>query len=217
MTRSKRYEAFIEQISDQELATETELRYQSPFQLLVAVVLSAQCTDKRVNQVTGHLFEDFPGPEHMSQASFEELWPYIKSISYPNNKTKHLIGLSQKLLSDFQGEVPGTREDLQSLPGVGRKTANVILNVLFDQPTMAVDTHVYRVSKRLGLVAQNAKTPLEVEKRLIKSLPKDQVARADQWLILHGRYTCVARKPNCLSCPCTHFCRHFEKKILPSA
>lgn len=217
MTRSERYEAFIEQISDQELATETELRYQSPFQLLVAVVLSAQCTDKRVNQVTGHLFEDFPGPEHMSQASFEELWPYIKSISYPNNKTKHLIGLSQKLLSDFQGEVPGTREDLQSLPGVGRKTANVILNVLFDQPTMAVDTHVYRVSKRLGLVAQNAKTPLEVEKRLIKSLPKDQVARADQWLILHGRYTCVARKPNCLSCSCTHFCRHFEKKILPSA
>lgn len=216
MTRVERYKAFVTQISEHVPDSETELHYDTPFQLLVAVVLSAQCTDKRVNLVTESLFKDYPEPYSMSQATFEDLWPYIKSISYPNNKTRHLIGLSQKILSDFKGQVPDTREHLQTLPGVGRKTANVILSVLYQQPAMAVDTHVFRVSKRLGLVAQNAKTPLEVERQLIRNLPSEKVSQADQWLILHGRYTCTARKPDCLNCACGHFCRYFEKKIKPA-
>ncbi len=214
MTRSERYQALQAHLTAAELATETELHYETPFQLLVAVVLSAQCTDKRVNEVAPRLFEVLPGPEFLAHASFEEVYPLIKSISYPNNKAKHLIGLGKKLINDFGGEVPDTREALQSLPGVGRKTANVILSVLFDQPTMAVDTHVFRVSKRMGLVNQNVKSPLDVEKKLIQNIPKHLVAKADQWMILHGRYTCVARKPLCESCEVAHFCRHFEKKTL---
>ncbi len=213
MTRTERYQALHAHLAEVELATETELQYETPFQLLVAVVLSAQCTDKRVNEVAPKLFEAFPGPEFLAHSSFEEVYPYIKSISYPNNKTKHLIGLGKKLIEDFGGEVPDTHESLQSLPGVGRKTANVILSVLFDQPTMAVDTHVFRVSKRLGLVNQNVKAPFDVEKKLIQNIPKHLVTKADQWMILHGRYTCLARKPLCQGCSCAHFCRYFEKNL----
>ena len=213
MTRSERYQALHEHLEVAEIATETELHYESPFQLLVAVVLSAQCTDKRVNEVAPKLFEVFPGPEFLAHESFEEVHPLIKSISYPNNKAKHLIGLGKQMMEEFGGEVPDNREALQSLPGVGRKTANVILSVLFDQPTMAVDTHVFRVSKRLGLVNQNVKSPFDVEKKLIQNIPKHLVAKADQWMILHGRYTCVARKPACDQCEVAHFCSFFEKKL----
>lgn len=190
---------------------ETELAYENPFQLLVAVVLSAQCTDKRVNMSTPAIFRDFPTPQHLANTNFDELFPYIKSISYPNNKTKHLIGLGKKLVEEFNSEIPSTVEELIKLPGVGRKTANVITSVVWNQPNMAVDTHVFRVSKRLGLVTQNAKTPLEVEKQLIKNIPKKYIHVAHHWLILHGRYICLARKPKCLECNITHFCRYFEK------
>ena len=212
MTRAERYQALHKHLTIVEIAAETELHYETPFQLLVAVVLSAQCTDKRVNEVAPKLFEAFPGPEFLAHANFEEVYPFIKSISYPNNKTKHLIGLGKMLMDDFGGEVPDNREALQSLPGVGRKTANVLLAVLFDQPTMAVDTHVFRVSKRLGLVNQNVRTPLEVEQKLIQNIPKHLVAKADQWMILHGRYTCVARDPQCDGCDVAQFCRFIEKK-----
>lgn len=211
MTRKARYEAFVEHFSQNFPEAETELRYENPFQLLVAVVLSAQCTDKRVNIVTEKLFVDFPTPESLSKTDFDTLFPYIRSISYPNNKTKHLIGLGTKLVQEFGSEVPGTMDELRSLPGVGRKTANVILSVLYNQPAMAVDTHVFRVSKRLGLVNQNAKTPLEVEKQLIKHLPEEVVSTAHHWLILHGRYICLARTPKCEDCTITHFCRYYEK------
>jgi endonuclease-3 len=160
---------------------------------------------------TPAIFRDFPTPQHLASSNFEELFPYIKSISYPNNKTKHLLGLSKKLVEEFNSEVPSTVEDLIKLPGVGRKTANVITSVVWNQPNMAVDTHVFRVSKRLGLVTQNANTPLEVEKQLIKNIPKQHIHIAHHWLILHGRYICLARKPKCLECPITHFCRYFEK------
>lgn len=190
---------------------ETELAYENPFQLLVAVVLSAQCTDKRVNLSTPALFRDFPTPEHLAASNFEELFPYIKSISYPNNKTKHLLGLGKKLVEEFNSEIPSTVDDLIKLPGVGRKTANVITSVVWNQPNMAVDTHVFRVSKRLGLVTQNAKTPLEVEKQLVKNIPKKHIHIAHHWLILHGRYVCLARSPKCQECQITHFCRYFEK------
>lgn len=165
MTRTESYQALCKHLAIAEIATETELHYETPFQLLVAVVLSAQCTDKRVNEVAPKLFEVFPGPEFLAHASLEEVYPYIKSISYPNNKAKHLIGLGKRLIEEFDGQIPDTRDALQSLPGVGRKTANVILSVLFDQPTMAVDTHVFRVSKRMGLVNQNVKSPFDVEKK----------------------------------------------------
>ncbi len=211
MTRKERYKEFISYF-DQNLPTpETELKYANPFELLVAVVLSAQCTDKRVNIVTDKLFQVFPDAEHMSKSNFDELFPYIRSISYPNNKTKHLLGLSKMIMEEFDGNVPDTMEDLQKLPGVGRKTANVILSVLFSMPNMAVDTHVYRVSKRLGLVNLNSKTPLEVEKQLLKYIPDEFVHKAHHWLILHGRYVCLARKPKCEECKITHFCRYYEK------
>lgn len=214
MTRAERYQTLCEHLVNTDLSTDTELHYESPFQLLVAVVLSAQCTDKRVNEVVPKLFQAFPGPEFFANATFDDVYPYIKRISYPNNKTRHLIGLGKKLIEEFDGEVPDNREALQSLPGVGRKTANVILTVLFGKPAMAVDTHVFRVSKRLGLVNQNVKSPFEVENKLIQNIPNDLVAKADQWMILHGRYTCVARKPQCDSCDCAHFCRFFQKKLL---
>lgn len=211
MTKKERYEAFVDHFQQSLPEAETELRYANAFQLLVAVVLSAQCTDKRVNIVTETLFDHFPTPEHFAASNFDELFPYIKSISYPNNKTKHLLGLGKMLVEDFDSKVPETVEDLQKLPGVGRKTANVIVSVLFNQPAMAVDTHVFRVSKRLGLVTQTAKTPLEVEKQLIRHIPEEFVHKAHHWLILHGRYTCLARKPKCDSCQITHFCRYFAK------
>ena len=211
MQKRERYQSFIDHFSKTLPEADTELAYNNPFELLVAVVLSAQCTDKRVNMVTPRLFEDFPTPEHLANAGFDELFPYIKSISYPNNKTKHLLGLGKMLVEDFGSKIPETIEDLQKLPGVGRKTANVITSVVWNQPSMAVDTHVFRVSKRLGLVTQSAKTPLEVEKQLVKHLPKEVIPRAHHWLILHGRYTCLARKPKCDICDLTHFCRYFEK------
>lgn len=215
MNRKERYKYFIEYFSEKQPQAETELHYDSPFQLLVAVVLSAQCTDKRVNIVTPELFADFPTPESLAASNFEELYPYIKSISFPNNKTKHLLGLGKMLVEEYYSEVPGTVEELVKIPGVGRKTANVITSVIFEQPNMAVDTHVFRVSKRLGLVNQNANTPLAVEKTLISHIPEQYVHVAHHWLILHGRYTCVARKPKCDDCAITHFCRHFEKKVAP--
>lgn len=211
MLKKERYAAFIDYFSNHMPVAETELAYENPFQLLVAVVLSAQCTDKRVNLSTPALFRDFPTPEHLAASNFDELFPYIKSISYPNNKTKHLLGLGKKLVEEFNSEIPSTVEDLIKLPGVGRKTANVITSVVWNQPNMAVDTHVFRVSKRLGLVTQNAKTPLEVEKQLIKNIPKQHIHIAHHWLILHGRYVCLARSPKCQECQITHFCRYFEK------
>ncbi len=190
---------------------ETELKYENPFQLLVAVVLSAQCTDKRINMVTPALFRDFPTPAHLATSNFEELFPYIKSVSFPSNKTKHLLGLGKMLMEKFGGEIPQTVDELTQIPGVGRKTANVITSVIWNQPNMAVDTHVFRVSRRLGLVPLTAKTPLEVEKQLIKHIPKKHVHIAHHWLILHGRYTCLARRPKCEECPLTHLCKYFEK------
>jgi endonuclease-3 len=190
---------------------ETELHYNSPFELLVAVVLSAQCTDKRINMVTPALFERFPTPFAMAKTHFDELFPYIRSISYPNNKTKHLIQLSEMLVNDYQGEIPDTVDALIKLPGVGRKTANVITSVLFKQPNLAVDTHVFRVSARIGLTV-NAKTPLQTEQQLLKHIPTEKVAEAHHWLILHGRYTCLARSPKCDICELQQVCKFFQKK-----
>lgn len=189
---------------------ETELLYDNPFQLLVAVILSAQCTDKRVNMTTPAIFDRYPDPQSLSQATFDELFPLIRSISYPNNKTKHLIGMAEKLMKDFNGDVPMTVEALITLPGVGRKTANVITSVIDQQPNMAVDTHVFRVSARLGLTS-NAKTPLKAEQQLIRHIPKELVHKAHHWLILHGRYTCLARNPKCTECGLAPICRYRKK------
>lgn len=211
MTRKERYQAFVDYFSENQPEAETELHYESPFQLLVAVALSAQCTDVRINKVTPQLFQDFPTPAHLAATTFEELFPYIKSVSYPNNKTKHLIGMGKMLVEDFGSEIPETIEDLQKLPGVGRKTANVISSVIWNQPAMAVDTHVFRVSKRLGLVNKNSPTPLAVEKQLVKHLSKEVIPKAHHWLILHGRYVCQARTPKCNACGLTHFCKFYEQ------
>lgn len=211
MNKQERFKSFLAYFSENQPNVETELNYSNPFELLIAVILSAQCTDKRINMVTPALFKDFPSPVHLASSNFDELFPYIKSVSYPNNKTKHLLGMSKMLVEEFNGEIPDTVENLQKLPGVGRKTANVIASVIYAQPTMAVDTHVFRVSKRIGLATQSAKTPLEVEKQLIKYIPQKYVPLAHHWLILHGRYICVARRPKCEVCPLTHFCRYYEK------
>lgn len=211
MNKKERIEALIHYFSANFPEAETELQYSNPFELLVAVVLSAQCTDKRINQVTPKLFARFPDPKSLSESSVEEIFSYIRSVSYPNNKAKHLLGLGQKLVDQFEGEVPSNIEDLQTLPGVGRKTANVIVSVIYNQPAMAVDTHVFRVSHRLGLVPKTAKTPLLVEKALIKYIPDEVIPKAHHWLILHGRYICLARKPLCEQCKITEFCQYFEK------
>lgn len=211
MTKKARYQAFVEHFTQHQPDATTELRYENPFQLLLAVILSAQCTDKRVNMVTPALFEAFPTPMHMAHSSFEEVFPYIKSISYPNNKTKHLLNMAKMVVEDFEGEIPEQVENLQKLPGVGRKTAHVIVSVLHNQPKMAVDTHVFRVSKRLGLVNAKATTPLAVEQQLVRHLPKAYIAKAHHWLILHGRYVCLARNPKCKSCALTSFCRYFAQ------
>ena len=212
MKKQVRYQGVIDYFLANVPIAETELTYDNPFQLLVAVILSAQCTDKRVNLTTPGIFKKFPDPASMSKASFDDLFPLVRSISYPNNKTKHLIGMSQLLMDTFNGAVPITIEDLIKLPGVGRKTANVITSVIDQQPNMAVDTHVFRVSRRVGLVPMTAKTPLAVEKDLIKNIPADLVHKAHHWLILHGRYTCLARSPKCDSCGITAFCKYFEKE-----
>lgn len=186
---------------------ETELHFQTPFQLLVATVLSAQCTDKRVNMVTPALFESFPTPVEMSQATPEAIFEYIRSVSYPNAKAKHLVELAKMLIEKFQGEVPQTLEQLTQLPGVGRKTANVVLAVAFGQAALAVDTHIYRVAHRLGLVPASANTPYKVEMALRKFIPEEDVAHSHFWLLLHGRYTCTALRPKCEQCGLSHLCK----------
>ena len=211
MQKKERFQAFISHFSTRFPKAETELHYSNPFELLVAVVLSAQCTDKRINQVTPNLFKRFPDAKALSESSVDEIFSYIRSVSYPNNKAKHLLGLGQRIVDSFDGQVPETMEDLQSLPGVGRKTANVIASVIYNQPTMAVDTHVFRVSRRLGLVPKTANTPLKVELSIIKHIPDDIIPVAHHWLILHGRYICLARTPKCHACEISHFCAHFEK------
>ena len=208
MTKKERYQKAIEYFLTNVPVAETELLYDNPFQLLVAVILSAQCTDKRVNLTTPAIFERYPTAAKMAKASFEDLFPIIKSISYPNNKTKHLIGMANMLMTQFDGEVPMTVEALVQLPGVGRKTANVITSVIDKQPNMAVDTHVFRVSARLGLTT-NATTPLAAEKQLIKNIPAELVHTAHHWLILHGRYTCLARSPKCEECGLQEICTYY--------
>jgi endonuclease-3 len=212
MTKKERYELVLAYFQEQVPIAETELLYENPFQLLVAVILSAQCTDKRVNLTTPAIFKQFPTPQKMAKASFEQMFALIKSISYPNNKAKHLIGMSQLLVDNFNAEVPLTVDALITLPGVGRKTANVITSVVDKQPNMAVDTHVFRVSRRLGLVPMTATTPLAVEKALIKHIPTALVHTAHHWLILHGRYTCLARSPKCDTCGLLNFCKEGAKK-----
>lgn len=209
MLKKERFKHFIEYFSTHQPIAETELMYENPFQLLVAVILSAQCTDKRVNMVTPALFKKFPDAKKLAKAEVEDVFDLIRSISYPNNKSKHLIGMAQMLINDFKGVVPAEVEALVKLPGVGRKTANVIASVIYDQPTMAVDTHVFRVSARIGLTTR-AKTPLQAEKQLIEHIPEEFVARAHHWLILHGRYTCTARSPQCNSCKISFFCKSFK-------
>lgn len=190
---------------------ETELNYDNPFQLLIAVILSAQCTDKRINQITPKLFNDFPTPEVLASTAPEVVYEYIKSVSYPNNKAKHLVGMAQILVKDFNSEVPSDLKDLTKLPGVGRKTANVIQAVVYDKATMAVDTHVFRVSHRIGLVSEQCSTPYSVEKQLVKYLPDNIIPKAHHWLILHGRYACTARHPKCDACGLKIVCKHYLK------
>ncbi|WP_321371931.1 endonuclease III [uncultured Draconibacterium sp.] len=191
---------------------ETELDYGNPFELIVAVILSAQCTDKRVNQITPELLKRFPTPYKMAEVEPGEVFDYIRSCSYPNNKAKHLVGMAQKLIELFDGEVPSDVDDLQKLPGVGRKTANVIASVVYNKPALAVDTHVFRVAARIGL-STNAKTPLATEQQLMKYIPEELVPKAHHWLILHGRYTCVARKPKCEKCGLTEVCKFYIKQV----
>lgn len=211
--KAEKYQAILNYFATNNPNAETELVYNNPYELLVAVILSAQCTDVRVNITTPAIFKKYPTPQLLSKATFEELFPLIKSISYPNNKTKHLIGMANLLVKDFNCEVPLAVEELIKLPGVGRKTANVITSVIDNQPNMAVDTHVNRVSKRLGLVTKTATTPLAVEKQLIKYIPKEMVHKAHHWLILHGRYTCVARNPKCKSCELKAWCNYYQTTL----
>lgn len=212
MRKKERFEKVIAYFQENMPTAETELHYRNPYELLVAVILSAQCTDKRVNIVTKDLFERFPEAHSLAEASSDEVFQYIRSISYPNNKAKHLVGMAKMLVEDFKNEVPSDIKELQKMPGVGRKTANVIASVVYDKPAMAVDTHVFRVSERLGLTT-NAKTPLATEKQLVKYIPKDLIATAHHWLILHGRYVCLARKPKCEKCGLTEFCKYYQKNF----
>lgn len=206
MTKKERYTFILDYFEKHNPAPETELHYTNGYELVVAVSLSAQCTDKRVNLVTPALFKEFPNPETLAKASFEEVFNLIRSISYPNNKAKHLIGMAKMLVEKYDTRIPQTLEELIQLPGVGRKTANVLLSVLYNQNTMAVDTHVFRVSHKLGLVAKSKTTPKAVELELYKHIPADKIPFAHHWLILHGRYTCLARTPLCASCPFSNFC-----------
>lgn len=211
MTRKERFEKVLDWFAINMPIAETELDYTTPFELLVAVVLSAQCTDKRVNMVTPRLFMEYPTAQRMSEATVEEIYELIKSISYPNNKAKHLVGLAEMLVRDYGGEVPQGRDELTKLPGVGRKTANVVSSVIFDEPTMAVDTHVFRVSERIGFTTRS-KTPLQTELVLLRYIPKDIIPKAHHWLILHGRYVCLARKPKCGDCGLTDYCRYYQRE-----
>jgi endonuclease-3 len=213
MNKKERFKAVIDYFTEYMPVAETELHYRDPYELLVAVILSAQCTDKRVNIITQELFKQYPTVEQLAEASIEDIFEFIKSCSYPNNKAKHLSGMANKLIQEFNGIVPDSTDDLQKLPGVGRKTANVIVSVVFDKPAMAVDTHVFRVSARIGLTT-GSKTPLETEKQLVKHFPEEMIPLAHHWLILHGRYICQARKPKCDSCGLTSVCKHFQQAKL---
>jgi endonuclease-3 len=215
MTRKERTRRVMEYFQIHHPVAETELKHSNPFELVVAVILSAQCTDKRVNLLTPALMERFPTPEAMAEAEPMEIYEYIKSCSYPNNKAKHLAGMSRKLVEEFKGIVPDDVKNLQKLPGVGRKSANVIASVIYDKPAMAVDTHVFRVSQRIGLT-RNAKNPLQAEKQLIENIPEELIARAHHWLILHGRYVCTARSPKCDQCPLTDLCLYYQNQVKQS-
>ncbi|HKB45559.1 MAG TPA: endonuclease III [Chitinophagaceae bacterium] len=210
MTRKERYQFVIDYFEQHAPEAETELIYDNPYELLVSVILSAQCTDKRVNMTTPAIFEKYPDVQSLSKATTDELFPLIKSISYPNNKTKHLIGMAKKVMEEFNGKIPMTVDELMQLPGVGRKTANVITSVIDQQPNMAVDTHVFRVSKRIGLVSQGASTPYAVEKELLRNIPEKLIHKAHHWLILHGRYICVARNPKCNECGLRPVCKYYQ-------
>lgn len=213
MQKKERFRRFLDYFTQHYPEPKTELQFGNPYELLVAVILSAQCTDKRINQVTPALFARFPEPESLAAASVEEVLSYIKSVSYPNNKAKHLVGMARLLMERFGGEIPSTVEELQTLPGVGRKTAHVILSIVYNQPTMAVDTHVFRVSHRLGLAPLTATTPLAVEKALVAHIPREYVYKSHHWLILHGRYVCLARSPKCEVCDLRDFCKYYEKSV----
>jgi endonuclease-3 len=213
MTRKEKYAQVLAYFQSHTPDAETELLYDNPYQLLVAVILSAQCTDKRVNLTTPAIFAQYPDVAALAQSDFDSLFRLIKSISYPNNKTKHLMGMARMVMEKFDGRIPMTVEELVQLPGVGRKTANVITSVIEGQPNMAVDTHVNRVSKRLGLVPTTATTPLAVEKVLVQHIPSDLVHKAHHWLILHGRYVCIARSPKCAECGLQSLCTYFQKSL----
>ena len=213
MTKKERYEKVLGWFEANAESAETELNYTNNYQLLVAVILSAQCTDKRVNMITPALFEAFPVPEVMAAATPEAVFEYIRSCSYPNNKAKNLVGMARKLVADFSGEVPSDIDSLLTIPGVGRKTANVMLAVAFDTPAMPVDTHVFRVANRIGLT-DNSKTPLETERELVRYIPRELLSKAHHWLILHGRYICVARKPKCEICGLRDWCRYYAKNVM---
>lgn len=210
MTKKQRYDAVLQWFEQNMPIAESELVFHNEYELLVAVMLSAQCTDKRVNMVTPKLFEQYPTPHTLAQASEEDIFQIIRSISYPNAKAKHLKGMAEKLISDYQGQVPNTVEALQTLPGVGRKTANVVCAVAWNQPTMAVDTHIFRVSERIGLTT-HSKNPLQTEKQLIQYIPKELIPKAHHWLLLHGRYICQARKPKCEECGIRKWCASAEE------
>lgn len=214
VTKKQRYQYILEYFSENAPNPETELIYDNPYQLLIAVVLSAQCTDKRVNMVTPSFFEKYPDAFALAEATVEEVYELIKSISYPNNKAKHLVGLGKMLVEEYGGNIPLTVNELVKLPGVGRKTANVITSVIDHQPNMAVDTHVYRLSHRIGLVAKSATTTLKVEQELIKNIPNELIHKAHHWLILHGRYICTARNPQCATCNITQACQYFNKYVI---
>lgn len=213
MTRKERYLKVMEYFSQEKPEPATELGYRTPYELLVAVILSAQCTDKRVNMVTPGFFEKFPTPNELAGADFERVYPLIKSISYPNNKSKHLIGMAKMLVNEYNGNVPSHPEELQKLPGVGRKTANVVSSVVFNRDTFPVDTHVFRVSQRIGL-ANHSKMPLQVENQLLKYTPKKMRGKFHHWLILHGRYICMARKPKCEECGIRNYCKYYQTKVV---
>lgn len=212
MTKKEKYSKVLAELERLHPDAQTELNYSNPFELLVAVVLSAQCTDKRVNMVTPALFERFPNPMELALADVAEIFEYIRSISYPNNKAKHLKGLGEMIVHDFKNQIPSTIEELQKLPGVGRKTANVYVSVVYGAPAMAVDTHVFRVSERIGLTT-NAKNPLQAEHQLVTYIPEEQIHKAHHWLILHGRYVCVARNPKCKECTLIAYCNYYKTQV----
>ena len=211
MNKQQRFEHILAWFETNMPVAESELVFASPFQCLVAVMLSAQCTDKRVNMVTPALFEAYPSPEALAKATSDEVFEYVKSVSYPRSKAEHLVQMAQRLVEVYDGIVPDNIDDLQTLQGVGRKTANVVCAVIWNQPTMAVDTHIFRVSERLGLTT-NSKNPLQTEKALVQYIPADIIPKAHRWLLLHGRYVCQARKPQCERCGLAQFCRFFNKK-----